>query len=66
MGPVTQNFLGFSLTASKEKIVAIHEAAVLTNILRKQRKLYSKFGLFVFTGRLKREAGFNVSFCLYL
>lgn len=61
LGPMTQNFLGYSLTSSKDTIVAIHELAVLTNIKKAAKVIVNLASLCLLVGWRGRQASMFLS-----
>ena len=64
LGPMTQNFLGYSLTSSKDTIVAIHELAVLTNIKKAAKVIVNLASLCLLVGWRGRQASMFLSACI--
>ena len=58
---MTQNFLGYSLTSSKDTIVAIHELAVLTNIKKAAKVIVNLASLCLLVGCRGRQASMFLS-----
>lgn len=61
---MTQNFLGYSLTVSKDEIVTMHEAAVLTNIKKAGKVIVNLACLSLLVGCRARQASMFLSPCI--